>query len=249
MPLAMIGMAAASIIGGMMSADAAEEASSQSAQASREASAMQLKGVEESIAFQKEMYAQNKAIYNENAPKTQPYITEGTSANKLYADLTGANGSDAQATALKNYQASPYLKQMMDNASTQTMASAGKAGQGVSGNVLQALYSGASDTYNTAYNNYLSNLSGLSTQGLQGLGVLSGMEGAIMGSGNNAANAVSNSLITGTNNAAQSTQNAGNAQAAGTMGSSNALSGSLNNLSNLYMFNQAFGKGGNALSF
>lgn len=190
---------------------------------------------EKSAQMQMDMYNQNKKIYEENSGLIKPYIGQGTSANKLYGDLTGANGPDAQAAAMKAYQSSPYLQQMIQNTGASTLAAAGKAGTGVSGNVLNDLYNQNAALYNQDYQTNLSNLSNLSSQGLQGGSVLAGMAGALTGAGTQAAA-----------NAGQATQNAGNATAAGYMGMGNATSGAANNYLNYTMMQNYLNKGSGA---
>lgn len=174
--------------------------------------------------MQMDMYNQNKAIYEKNSALVQPYIGEGTSANKLYSDMTGVNGPEAQKAAMAAYQSSPYLQQMIENADASTMAAAGKAGTGVSGNVLNDLYKQNAALYNQDYQSYLGNINNVSNQGLQGLSVLAGMAGALTGAGTQAAA-----------NAGQATQNAGLATGAGIQGAGNALTGAANNYMNYTM--------------
>jgi len=190
---------------------------------------------EKSAQMQMEMYQQNKKIYEENRGLVTPFIDQGTSANKLYGDLTGANGPEAQAAAMKAYQSSPYLQQMIKNTDASVMAAAGKAGTGVSGNVLNDLYNQNAGLYNQDYQQNLSNLSNLSSQGLQGTGVLAGMAGALTGAGTQAAA-----------NAGQATQAAGNATGAGYMGMGNAATGAASNYLNYTMMQNYLNKGNGA---
>lgn len=280
---AMIGSA---VVGAMSASDAADK----SADAATQSAQAQLQASRESIAYQKEMYAKNAAVekaqqatntavigkqradntslYTDVAGYNTPYIQSGISANKLYGDLSGANGEAAQKAALAAYQSSPYLQQMIENTDASVKAAAGRAGTGVSGNVLDDLYKQNAALYNNDYTNYLANLNALQNQGQVANQTLAGETGqlmsansnltsnltgansqlasALMGAGTSTANAATNATMTGAQNYGQAVQAAGNAQAAGSMGVGNAVTGALNNYMNYTMMQNMLNKGSGA---
>jgi hypothetical protein len=252
---------ASSLFGASKSSDAAEKAAEMQLQASRESIAAQKEMYAKNTDVMKEQQAQNTGLYNNIAGNNTPFIQNGQNANKVYADLSGANGADAQAAAMKAYQSSPYLQDMIKNANAATMTSAGASGAGMSGNVLNALYRQNADLYNQDYANYLGNLGNVANQGLsanqtlagetgQLMGSNTGLASALMGVGTNTANGVSNALQTGAQGYGTAIQNAGNTQAAGIMGAGNALTGAANNYMNYSMLSNLLKNGGgvNALA-
>lgn len=69
-----------------------------------------------------------------------PYIDQGTTANRLYSDFMGVNGTDAQAGAFSNYNSGPwaqYLTQAADRRSNAMGQMRGGAGAAAAANAQQ----------------------------------------------------------------------------------------------------------------
>jgi len=184
--------AGASLISGIMGADASSKAADQSAAAAGEAAQLQQQRFEESKAMM------------------QPWVTGGQNALGSYSNFLGLNGKDAQSKAMSDFQTDPYFQQTLKNTADATSAQYAAHGQ-TGGNLLDALYKNNAAGWQGQYNNYLTNLAGLSSQGVSA-------GNAVTGAGANAATNQGNFLT-----------QAGNAEAAGTMGSSNALGSAINN--------------------
>ncbi len=111
--------------------------------------------------------------YLQNVGYETPYMNAGTNALGMYGNYLGLNGTGAQQTAMAGYQNSPFFQQMQKNAGDTTMAQ--YAGQGqMGGNALNALYQQNAGMNYQQYNNYLGQLSGVSQQGLSATNALAG---------------------------------------------------------------------------
>jgi hypothetical protein len=105
--------------------------------------------------------------YQQNAATLQPFIGQGANASALLGNYLGVNGTAAQSGAMAGYQASPFFQQMLNTAGTNTTNQAAAAGQGISGNALNALFAQNVGLQNQQWNTNLGQLAGLSGQGVQ----------------------------------------------------------------------------------
>ena len=95
----------------------------------------------------------------------QPWVTSGTSANTLQANLLGLNGQDAADTAMKSFQASPGYQYSLDQGEKAVDAGAASKGMLRSGAVLKAEQTLGSNLADQDFGNYMTRLNGLSTLG------------------------------------------------------------------------------------
>lgn len=171
----------------------------------------------EQVAAQNASMTNAQDIYNANSANYTPYITEGTAALSQLGTGLGQNGSLGRQFTQADFQQSPAYQfnlQQGQNAINNAQSVRGGALSGGAQKAIQG-YSqqNANNAYNTAYNQFTQNqqqnyqqLSGQAAQGLNATNALGNL-------GSQYAN-----QVTGINT------NIGNAQAAGTMGSANALS-------------------------
>ena len=125
----------------------------------------------------------NAAIQQGIDPLTG-YSAQGGSANKLQADLSGANGQAAQQAAYAAYQSSPAMQYQMEQMQRATEQSAAARGGLLGGNVLQELQRNASGIASQDYQNQFNNLSQVTNTGLQAagqIGQLRGQQAGILG--------------------------------------------------------------------
>lgn len=177
------------------------------------------------VAEQQAALAQQKQMFGVAQNALNPFIGIGGSAgNTLQSLLTP--GSDAAAT-LSKMPGFAFASQYGNLATTNALA----ARTGASAGPLAAALS--------QYNNGLA-----STQYFNTVNALQNT----FGTGASAASALAGNAITSGNSQAQTFGNIGTAQAAGTLGSANALAGGLNgaagSASNALLYSQLFGNGG-----
>lgn len=166
-----------------------------------------------------------KAEFNQEQANAQPWMTAGQNAlGELQSDLPSLDKNfsmqDFQESPGYQFQLNQGMQAMQRSAASKGLLNSVGTQQGLN-NYAQ----GAANTdYQQAMNNYLTQnqnkynmLLGLSNQGLQGTGM---------------ANAAGANYIT---NASNTMQGLGNAQAAGTVGSANAVSSGLSGVANGYM--------------
>ena len=219
MPWGVAAAAGASLIGGMMSSNASESAAQTQANSANQATQAQLQ------------------MYNQNVQRLSPWTNAGSSASST---LQGLMPSLTQQFGAAQYQQSPGYQWQLGQG-TQAITDAASATGGVnSGNTLKALtgygqglanqdFYQAQSAYQNWQNQVYNMYSGISNTGANAAGQTAGI-GAQVGQsiGNN---------ITG----------AGNALAAGQVGSANAVGNSLSSLGNLGLYaqmNGAFGSSG-----
>jgi len=124
------------------------------------------------------------AQFNQGVSGLGPYASQGGGAAKLQADLTGANGQQAQQEAYAQYQSSPAMQYQMDQMQKATERSAAARGGLLGGNVLQELQRNASGIASQDYQNQFNNMSQVTNAGLnaasQQAGLL-GQQGSMLG--------------------------------------------------------------------
>lgn len=208
--------AGASLLGGVLSSNAAQGAAQTQAGAANNATAAQLQ------------------MYNQNVQRLAPWTSAGSSA---LGTLQGLLPSLTQPFSASTYQQSPGYQWQLGQG-TQAITDAASATGGVnSGNTLKALTSYGQGLANQDYyqamqaylnqNNQIYNMySGLSNTGANAAGQIAGI-------GTSVGQSVGNNMI-----------GAGNALAAGQVGSSNAISNSLGSLGNLGLMMQMQGSFG-----
>jgi hypothetical protein len=181
--------------------------------------------------------------YLQNAAYEQPYMQFGQGAmgalqsgTAALGNTLGMNGTAAQASAMANYQNSPFFQQMQQNAANATLAQ--YSGQGtMGGNALNALYRQNAAMNYQQYNNWIAQQQAY-LGGLQGqVNTGAGATNALAGVGTQAA-ATQGQLVSG----------AGAAQGAGIMGVGNALGSGLNNMALWSLFGQNQNLNGSAYS-
>lgn len=98
------------------------------------------------------------APINEAVANFDPYMKSGASADKLYADMTGVNGPEAQAAAQAAYKSSPALQYQIDEMQKVTERSAAARGGLLGGRVALELQKNAQGL---ASQDYFKNLSAI----------------------------------------------------------------------------------------
>jgi hypothetical protein len=179
----------------------------QSSKAAKEAAAAQQAGLKKGI------NASNQ-YYGEAQNYLSPYVESGTTNLNLMNNIVGNNGTDAQGSALSQYQSSPsanLLQQVQNEALRQTAGQWASNGSYRSGSMIQDLSNRQSQNALNDYYNWQNTVSGLAT------------------SGQNAATNASNLASNQGNNLLQAYTNVGNAQASGITGSASAWNNALGN--------------------
>jgi hypothetical protein len=105
------------------------------------------------------------------------YAAQGEGAAKLQADLTGANGVEAQQAAYSAYQSSPAMQYQMDQMQRATERSAAAQGGLLGGNVLQELQRNAAGIASQDYQNQFNNMSQVTGTGLNAANSIAGLRG------------------------------------------------------------------------
>lgn len=98
------------------------------------------------------------------------YNALGQNAAEVQANLSGANGPEAQALAYEQYQSSPAMQYQMDQMQRATERSAAARGGLMGGNVLRELQSNAAGIASQDYQNQFNNLGQVSGMGLNAAG-------------------------------------------------------------------------------
>lgn len=210
-PAAIIGSAA---IGAIASSNAADDAASAQENAANKAAAQQDKATQ----FQQEQLAQTRA-------NLQPYVNSGGgAATNLQAGTTGNGEFNKPFTMadLMKYKTPGYefTQQQGEQALNRSLAAQGRYGSGAATKSLTSYATGlanqtaqdAFNNYNTDLNNRFNRLSNTASLG----------ENAASGLGSNANSAAGN-IATSTNASGNYGTQAGNASAAGSIGSARAL--------------------------
>lgn len=105
----------------------------------------------------------------------QPWYQTGSSANTLYGNALGLNGGAAQAGAVRDYKANPFLQQQSDFANRGLMQQFNSRGLSGSGTAAAAVAQASMGRAAGDYDNWLSRLAGVSGQGQQAAGQLGGL--------------------------------------------------------------------------
>lgn len=114
---------------------------------------------------------------NQAVAGLDPYAQSGTGAAKLQADISGANGAQAQAAAMASVQGSPYTEQMKQNAERAILQNAAVTGNVGGGNVLDQLYKNAASIFAQDQQNRFNNLGQVTSTGL----TAAGQKGQLLG--------------------------------------------------------------------
>lgn len=109
------------------------------------------------------------AAFNQADAAVSGY-NQGEGALKMQADLSGANGPQAQQAAYAAYQSSPAMQYQMDQMQKATERSAAARGGLMSGAVLQELQRSASGIASQDYQNQFANLGQVAQTGLAAAG-------------------------------------------------------------------------------
>ena len=113
---------------------------------------------------------------NQGSTNFSPFLGGGQNAAKLQADLTGANGPEAQQAAYANYQSSPAMQYQMDQMQKATERSAAARGGALGGNVLMELQRNAAGIASQDYQNQFNNLGQVSGQGMNAASQIAGLK-------------------------------------------------------------------------
>ena len=206
--------AGASLLGSYMSSNASQDAANTQANAANAASAQQM------------------AMYNQNVQRLSPWVGAGSNALGNLTGLMGSNGANGIATSpftTEQFHQSPGYQWALQQGS-QAVANQASAMGGVnSGNTLKALtqygqglanqqYQSALQNYQNWQNQIYNMNAGIANTGVNAAGMTAGLGAAT-------ANQIGSNLI-----------GAGNARAAGQIGSANAWSSGLGNIGQLGMY-------------
>ena len=118
---------------------------------------------------------QGNAAYDQASTILDPFVSGGTTANKLYLDALGVNGRDVQQGVQDNYLTDPFREQngqLADQALIRSLDARGASRGG-----LAALAVGRANLERGSedYNNWLTRLQGAGGQGQQAAGAQAGV--------------------------------------------------------------------------
>lgn len=241
-------MAIGSVVGGVLQSNAASNAAGQEANAAEQSANLQHQAFEQAAGYLSPYVTagQNNLSSAESYMANNGYLngTNGFSPGSLgipYASSTGAfnfNGNDLSKTP--GYQ---FQRQQGENAVNNSQAASGLAVSGAQQKAMAGYVTGLADTtynqqfqnqlnaYNASYSNALNSFNTNYNVAAQQYGRYSGLAGMGLSAGQSLAGAA-----TGTAQAeGQALTNVGQAQAAGTVGSANALSGAINGVGGSYL--------------
>ena len=215
-------MGAGSLTSGLLGSNAAVTAAGIQANAATTAANEQLQAAQLATSTQ-------QGIFNTTQSNLSPYFTAGQSALGNLANIfgfagpggTGGSGvpnQQALMSALQNYPGYQFGLNQGVQALDRSAASTGTLLSG--GQLKAAQQYGQQYAQQNAWQPYLSGLTGVANLG-ENAAATTGQIGAATGTG------LSNSIIGGTNAAAQSQLAAAQASAAGIVGSTNAITGNL----------------------
>lgn len=219
----------ASILGGLMSSNGAQDAAQTQANAANNASAQQM------------------AMYNQNVQRLSPWTQAGQVSLGNLTSLLGSTGMNGVLTtpfSAALYQQSPGYQWQMDQGTQAIMNHASALGGVNSGNTLKALqtygqglanqdYYQAANQYANWQNQLYNMNAGVANTGVNAAGMTAGL-------GANTASQIGSNMM-----------GAGNAISAGQVAGANALGNSLSSIGNLAMYGQMnglFGGSGGGLS-
>lgn len=173
--------------------------------AAGDASKAMMKGIKKGVEFQKDQLGKVETEFN-------PYLTAGSGATNLQANLLGLNGVAAEQQAFNNYMMSPGQQWLRDQGEKTLLRNSAAIGGLGGGNVRRGLEEYGIGFAAQDYGNYYNRLAGL---GSQGANMTSNLGGLRQGFGAN----VSNLYTMG-----------GQAQASGIMGAANQKQAGFGNL-------------------
>ena len=180
------------------------------ASAAKKAAAAQERSADKQIALNKETYA-------DQTQRFAPFLGAGTNALKGYQFEMGLG---AAPDGYRGFQETPGYQFQRQQGIGAIDASAAARGNLLSGSTLKGLTEFGQGLASQEYGNYLNRLAGLASSGQNAAGMQA---------------AAGNTYAQNTGNALASI---GNAQAAGAIGTGNAISGITDNLTSALMFKQ-----------
>jgi len=209
-------IAAAAIVGGTTLVGAY-----MSSQASQNAAGQYANAANQGIQY-------NEQMYNNILGQNQPYMNAGQTGLGLYTNLANSGYLTANPTMNDLTALMPNYQFGLTQGIGQTNAQINAGGGYLSGNEIQGAntfaQNYAGNALQNAFNNYQVNRSN----------VVSNVN-ALTGIGTQANQTVANAAAGTSANVSNTLSSIGNAQAAGTMGSANAYTSGLNNISNYAM--------------
>jgi len=222
-------MVAAAVIGGVATAGSAAYSANQAkkgakaqVEAGDRASALEQQSADKQLALQREIWEKQQADY-------KPYLEQGTYGINTLGALMRPN-ADTSAI-LKNDPSYQFRLKQGQQALDRSSAA---RGMGYSGAQMKAAQDYGQGMASTEFGNYYNRLAGLAQGGQQAAGSMSQAGGQYA---QNAGNTFANLSNAQTNILGQQA----NARASGYAGQSNAVTGGLNSLTNLYALNKIYG--------
>ena len=204
---------AGSIIGGIISADAADSAAGAQVQSAQEAAALQ------------------REMFNRQVQLTEPWRQAGSNALAQITQGLGAGGQFSRPFSMADYEADPgYAFRLSEGMKALDRTAAARGGL-LSGATLKGAQrygqDMASQEYQNAFNRYQVNRS-------NALNPLM----SVAGLGQTSVNALGSAGQNYANQAGEAYMGAGNARASGYIGGSNAMAAGLGGAANAYQQNQ-----------
>lgn len=147
----LVAVAGATLVGGVMSANAQKKAGQQAANAQETAA---LAGVDE-----------QRRQFDALQQLLSPFVNAGTSALNGQLDLAGRNGDDAQAAAIQALQRSPQFTSALALGENRLLANASATGSVRGGNTQAALAQFSPQLLAASINDQYARLGGLTTLG------------------------------------------------------------------------------------
>ena len=178
-------MAAATVGGAVINANATSDASQAATNAANQNNALQ------------------SGIYNQNSTNLSPFMQRGNAAGNQINGLLGLNGGQANTDALNSYLNSTGYNFNLQSGANAINTQAAATGSLNSGATLKALTQYGQNTGTNFFQNYLSDLSNQQGVGLSGANALAGVgtnyANAVSANNNSAASAAGNAALAGAN--------------------------------------------------
>lgn len=255
----MSSVAAASIIGGVVSGVGSVVAGGEQARAAKSAAQLQAEEQDKALAFQRD-------VWNTQQKEEAPYLAAGGGAISTLSRLLSTPGeglltpwtgefkaptaAEAEATPGFQFQLNEGIKGLDLSAAARgnlltggTLKGIEQFGQGLASTNYQNVFENAMRQYQSAFQTFETNqansysrLAGLAQGGQQAVQALGG-------EGSRAASNISNTYLTGGAQIGQDIMGAGAATASGYAGLTNAIGGGIQNLGSIALLQQILNRG------
>lgn len=218
-------MVATAVIGGasLVGAGVQYASGKKAAKAQKQGAELQAQQAADQIAEERRQFDLTRADY-------APYRETGTKALGSLSSLYGLNGPKASSAAMSAFSASPGYQFRVNEGTKAIERSAAARGMLGSGATMKSIGRYVSDYSSDEYNSYANRLAALAGVGQTATaGTAAAGEAAVSGMG------------AARTQAGQAAVNAGNARASSYANTGSAITGTVNNLASMYLYQQGGG--------